>query len=119
MMPEPGRQKPRPYLRALADGAIEVLGGATLRADEVVAVDRRRHRHPLAAGHHELEDRHLARHVLQRHAIHAQLEDGLAALPLLALEIVGVRDEDLLAERERPAEQLASAREAVGHGGIE
>src|SRR6267143_1009343 len=94
-------------------------GGPALRADEVVAVDRRRHRDALAARHHELEDRHLARHVLQRHAVHAQAEDRLAALPRLRLEVVAMRDEDLLAQRERPAELLAGADETVGHGGIE
>ena len=57
-----------------------------------------RHRGLLLARLHELEERHLARSVLERHAIHAQAELRLAATPLLLVEIVGVSDQDLLAE---------------------
>src|SRR5207253_1179438 len=92
---------------------------AALRADQVIAVHGARHRGLLLARLHELKERHLARGVLERHAIHAQAELRLAATPLLLVEIVGVSDQDLLAEGECATEALAGPVQLGGHGFVE
>ena len=114
-----GRPEEVVDLVALADRALQILRGAALRADQMVAMERRRHGDALASRHHELEERHLPGDVLQRDAVHAQVEDRLAALPLLLLEIVAMRDEDFLRQRERATELAAGLREILRHGGVE
>ncbi len=106
-------------LVVLGDGALRVLRGAALRPDQVIAVHGARHRGLLLACLHELEERHLARGVLERHAVHAQAELRLAPTPLLLVEIVGVSDQDLLAEGQGPAEALAGPVQLGGHGFVE
>ena len=56
---------------------------------------------------------------LERDAVHPEPELGLAPGPLLGLEVVRVGDQDLLAERERPAEALAGPVEPGRHGFVE
>ncbi len=106
-------------LPVFLDGAREVVGGAGLGADQMVAVDRRRHGGALAAGHHELQERHLTRHVLQPDAVHAQAENRLPTLPLLRWPVPAVSGQDLLGQGERAAELPARLRETVGHRGVE
>jgi len=107
------------HLAILRDRPLHVLARSALRADEVIAVHGGRHRDLLPPRLHELEQRHLARRVLQRHAVHAQAELRLAPAPLLLVEVVGVRDEDLLGEGERAPEALASPVQLGGHGFVE
>jgi hypothetical protein len=57
--------------------------------------------------------------VLQADAVDAQSQDRLPALPALRREVVGVRDENLLGQRERPAEGAASTGKTVRHGGVQ
>ena len=91
MIPLPGPQNPMPYLRRHraeevvdllvgVDGDAEVDVGADLGLDEVVAVHGRRHGDLGQAGGHELQQRHLRRGVLHRHAI--GVEVGVAGAPL-------------------------------------
>ncbi len=89
MIPAPGFQKPMPYFaetlrEEVVDLAVLVERVApcpspapSLRLDQVVAVDRRRHRDARDPGLHELEERHLGRRVLHRDAVGPQLEVAL------------------------------------------
>ena len=68
----------------------QVLLRTHLGTDQVVAMDGARHGRLLLVGLHELQHGHLGRCVLHRHAIRTQGQHRLAALPGLAVEIVGV-----------------------------
>jgi hypothetical protein len=85
-------------LVVLGDRPAHVLGGARLRADQVVAVHGRGHRHAGLARLHELEERHLAGGVLHRDPVHAKPESGLATLPGLGRPVVDVTDQDFFAQ---------------------
>ncbi len=103
----------------LVHRAEQVLLGAHFGADQVVAVDRARHGRFLLVGLHELQHGHLGRRVLHRHAIRAKSQHGLAALPGLVVEIVGVRNEHLLGEGQAAAEFLSGLGKHVRHLRIE
>src|SRR5207249_9706671 len=90
-----------------------------LRPDQVVAVDGAGDGDPLLPCLDELQQRHLPGGVLERDAVDAQPELGLAPPPLLPVEVVGVGDEDLLGEGERTAEAAAGTGEPGGHGFVE
>ena len=69
-------------------------------------------------GGHELQQRHLRRGVLHRHPI--GMEVGVADAPLELLAGVGeVVDEDLLGQRQRPAEALAGSGDTLGERGVD
>ncbi len=124
-LPEPdavllrGRVQEVVDLAVLADGALHVLGRAALRPDQVVAVHRAGHRHLLLARLHELQQGHLAGGVLQGNPVHPQAELGLAPAPFLPGEVIGVRDQDLLGQREGAAEAPARLIELAGHGFVQ
>ena len=95
MMPEPGPQKPMPYLRRHGaeevvdllvgvDRDAEVDRGADLGLDQVVAVDRRGHGRLGQAGGHELQQRHLGGGVLHGDAVGVEVVVAAAPLDLLA-----------------------------------
>ena len=96
MMPAPGFQKPMPYfadtvlqevvdLAVGVDGDLQVLRGADLGLDQVVAVDRRGHRGLVEAGGHELEQRHLRGGVLHGDPVGVEVGVGSGPLELLAV----------------------------------
>ena len=129
MIPEPGFQKPMPYCADtvrrksytssfIVDAIFEVDAGALLRLDQVVAVDGRRHRDLVEPGGHELEQRHLRGRVLHRDAVGVEVGVRAPALEVLALGIAEVVDEDLLGERQRPAEAPATGRDPVGERAV-
>ena len=60
-------------LVVLVDGDLEVGTGTLVSADQVVAVHGRRYRHLGNSCLGELQQRHLGRSVLQRHAVRPQL----------------------------------------------
>src|SRR3990172_6158287 len=91
------------HLLVLPDRAPQVVGGARLGADQVVAVHGRGHRHARAPRLHELQQGHLRRRVLHRDPVHGEAQDRPAALPRLALEVPAVGDQDLLGPRQPPA----------------
>ena len=106
-------------LVVLGHRALHVLRGAALRADQVIAVDGAGHRHLLLPRLHELEQRHLSGGVLERHAVDAEAELRLAAAPLLSVEVVGVRNENLLGEGERTTEAFPGFVEFGRHGFVQ
>ena len=114
-----GRVEELVDLVVLGDRAVHVLGGAGLRADQVVAVHRGGHGDAGLARLHELEERHLAGRILHRDPVHAEPEGGLAALPGLRAPVVDVGDQDLLAEGERPVPLAAGTGETLRHRGVE
>jgi hypothetical protein len=102
-------------LLVLLDGPREVGGGARLRADQMVAVDGGRNGHARAPRLHELEQGHLGGGVLQSHAVHAQPEGRLAPIPGLCGEILGVRHQDLVGQREGPTQPLPCLIQTLAH----
>ena len=118
-MPEPGFQKPMPYLADTVreevvdlavgvEGDLEVDVGADLGLDEVVAVDGGRHGHLGQAGGHELQQRHLGGGVLHGDAVGVEVGVGCGPARCPGSRVAEVVDEDLLGEGERPAEALAA-----------
>ena len=114
-----GRVEELVDLVVLGHRPAHVLRRARLRADQVVAVDRRGHRNPGLVRLHELEQRHLAGRVLHRHAVDAEPEGGRAPLPGLGTPVVDVGDQDLLAERERAVPVAAGPGETLRHRSVE
>ena len=103
----------------LIDRAKEILLGAGLGSNQVVAMDRAGDRHLLLSGLHELQHRHLRRRVLHGDAVGAQGQHGLAPFPDLRVEIIGMRDQDLLAQRQRATECLPRFRQLLRHRGVQ
>ena len=85
------------------------------RLNEVVAVDRGRHRDSLTARLHELQHGRLAEHVLQHDAVRAKEEVALAGFHRLVLRIVRVSQQDLVGQGQRPAEPAPDDREIPLH----
>ena len=69
------------------------------------------------AGGHELQQRHLRGGVLHGDPVGVEVGVAAAALELLALRVAEVVDQDLLGERERPAEAL-DGRVATRSGSV-
>ena len=86
------------------------------RLDEVIAVDRRRHRDAEAPGLHELEHGGLPEHVLQDDAVGSEEQIALAGLHLLMLRIVEVSQQHLVGQSQGPAQSAADNREIALHG---
>ena len=101
------------------DRHAEVDRRADLRLDQVVAVDRRRDRRLRQPGGHELQQRHLGGGILHGDAVGVEVVVAGAALDLLVGGIGEVVDQDLLGERERPAEPLTTQRDPLGEAGID
>jgi hypothetical protein len=97
----------------------QVVVGALLGEDEVVAVHRARHRHLVEAGGHELEQRHLRGGVLHGDPIRTEVGVALAAGELLALGVEQVVHQDLLAQRERSSEPAAAERDPLGQPAVD
>lgn len=85
----------------------------------MIAVDGARHSDFLLACLHELQDGHLRGRVLHGHPIRAQSQHGLAALPDLGFQVVGVSHQDLFSECQGTAELRPGLGAGVGHFGIE
>ena len=129
MMPEPGPQKPMPYLADTereevvdllvgVDGNAEIDRGADLGLDQVVAVHGRGHGSLGETGGHELQQRHLGRGVLHGDAVGVEVVVGAAALDVL-VRIGEVVDQDLLGEREWTPEALASGGNTPREAGVD
>ena len=71
------------------------------------------------AGGHELQQRHLGGGVLHGDAVGVEVGVARAALEVLAVRVDEVVDEDLLGERQRPAEALAADGRPLGQGGVD
>ena len=92
-------------------GVREIRFSAFLRADEVIAMNRGGHAHGLTARAHELQQRHLRRRILHRHAVGTELAEILQPLQgLHGSRIVHVGIQDLLRQRQRPAQHLPDGR---------
>ena len=81
----------------------QIRFGALSGADEMVTMDGRRHAHGVAARAHELQQGHLGRRVLHRHAVGTELAEILQ--PLERPEVGGVVHvcvQDLLRQGKRP-----------------
>ena len=79
----------------------------------------RRHGDLGQAGGHELQQGHLGGGVLHGDAVGVEVGVALAAHEVLALRVEEVVEEDLLGERERPAEALAADGGALGERGVD
>ena len=101
-------------LGVLIVGDREIGDRADAGLDEVVAVDRARHRGGRQLGQHELQQRHLRGGVLHRHAVGAVVAVVLTAPRADRRHVIGVGEHHLLAERERPAEALTDHGEPLG-----
>lgn len=97
------------------DGPGEILGPSNLRLDQMVAVDGGGGLDAVHAGRHELQNGHLGGGILAGHAVGAQLEIRDAALDVLAVGVVEVRVQDLLAEGEGAVEAAAHDGEVLRH----
>ena len=64
-------------------GGIEILFGAMLSLDEVIAVDRGGNSRSLEARRHKLKEGHLCGGILHRDSIRLQFQVGLSSLDLL------------------------------------
>ena len=106
-------------LPILVDGAQQVLLGAALGPDQVVAMDRAGHRHPLLAGLHELQHGHLGGRILHGHPVRTQRQHRFAPLPDLGLPVVHVRNQDLFGQGEAAPELLPGPGHGVGHLPVE
>ena len=102
-------------LLVLGERFAEVALALDARLDEVVAVDRRRHRHRLAPRLAELQHRRLPEHVLQDDAVGTQEEIAASRLHLLVLRIVEVAQQDLVGESQRVTEPSAYDDEVALH----
>ena len=102
-------------LPVLLQGRSQIRRGTGARLDEVVAVHRRGDRDPLASRLDELQERHLRRGVLHRHAVGAQHQIAAARLEILAPRIVQVAQHDLLGQGERPFQAAPHGRQAPLH----
>ena len=114
-----GRVEELVDLVVLGHRPAHVLRRTRLRADEVVAVDRRGDRDPGLVRLHELEQRHLAGGVLHGHAVDAEPEGGRAPLPGLGTPVVDVGDQDLFAERQRAVPVAPGPGETLRHRSVE
>jgi hypothetical protein len=85
------------------------------RLDEVVAVDRGRHRDALPPRLHELQHRGLAEHVLQDDPVGAEEQVALAGFHLLALGVVGMTEQHLVGQGQRPAQPAPNDGEIALH----
>ena len=81
--------------------------------DEVVAVHGRGDLHLREPRAHELEEGHLGRRVLHGHPIDPELGVGVAPFEGLALGIGQVVEEDLLGQRDGPAQPPAGERDGA------
>ena len=125
LVDDPRPRLPESDAEAGADGAQEVVdlgvgveraaqvGGAVpLGLDEVITVDGGGHHDPVEAGHQKLEGDDLGQCVLEGDAVGIEVRVAAPALEPLGVRMAQMVDEDLLDERERPAEALP----AHGHG---
>ena len=101
-----GRHRPEELvdLAVAVEGELEVEVSAGLGQDEVVAVDRGRHRRLVEAGGHELQQRHLGRGVLHGDPVRVEVGVADAAVQPGVARRAQVVEEDLLGEGQRPAE---------------
>jgi len=88
------------------------------RLDQVVAVDRGRHRDAVAPGLHELEQPGLAQHILEHDAVGTQEEVALARHHVLALRVVQVPEQHLVRQGQRLAQAVAHDLEVLRHGRV-
>ncbi len=108
-LPEADSVLPRHGTQEVVDLGVDVerLGhvrrGADVGPDEMVAVDRRRDRHPRKARGHELEQRHLGHRVLHHHSVGSVVDVVESPLETDRLDFVGVGEEGLLREGQRPS----------------
>ena len=102
-------------LAALALGEVGVGERALERGDEMVAVDGGGDGGRGLARLHELEDGHLAGHVLQTDAVGAEVEVALAGEKVGVAGVVEVSEQDLLGVGERPSEAVAHGAEPLLH----
>jgi hypothetical protein len=93
-----------------------VLGRALMRLNQVITVNRARHRGLVATRRDELQDRHLRRRVLHRNAIGIQLEVRLARVEILLLRMREMPEQHLLRVGEWATEPLADDREVAFDG---
>jgi hypothetical protein len=114
-----GRAQEVVDLAVLGERGAQVGGAVDARLDQVVAVDRGRHRDALAAGLHELEHAGLAQHVLEHDAVGAQRELAVPDVELLALGIVEVAEQDLLGQGERAGQAPPHHFEVARHRGVQ
>jgi hypothetical protein len=96
----------------------EVFLGAGPGLDEVVAMDGRRDRHPGEAGQGELEERHLRRGVLHRHPVRTEVAVVDAPAEADGDGVVGMGEEDLLGQGQRPAQPLRTDAGRLGVSGV-
>jgi hypothetical protein len=85
----------------------------------MVAMDRRRHRHALAARLHELEHPGLAQHVLENHPVGPQLEVAAARHQLLVRGIIQMSQEDFFRQGQRPLQAAADDFDVALHRRID
>src|SRR5690606_4843240 len=95
-------------------GDLEVLERTDLGLDQVVAVHGGGDGGLVESGGHELQQRHLGGGVLHGDPVRVEVGVAAAALHLLALAVPEVVDQDLLGEREGPAEALTTDADGVG-----
>ena len=105
-------------LGVLVDRDGQVALDAELGADQVVGVDRAGHSRVVAAGQHELQDRHLRGGVLHGHAVRVEVHVALAAHRRRSRLAVHVGQQNLLGQRQRPAHQPAARRYPLRQSGI-
>ena len=110
------RAEKRVDLSVLAQRGPEIGQTLAARLDQVIAVDGRRHGDAIATGLHELQEAGLAEHVLEDDPVGAQREVALARRPGRRLRVVEVAEQQLVGERQRPADASAHDSEVPRHG---
>ena len=97
----------------------EILLGSHLGTDQMITMNRTRNRNLFLSRLHELQHGHLRSCILHRHAIRTEKQHGLATLPDLRIKVVGMRNQDLLSQRQRAPEFLPGLGDHVRHFGIQ
>jgi hypothetical protein len=109
-----GTQKVIDFL-VLGEGLAQIRGALDPRLDQVVAMDRRRHRDLVPPGLHELKQPGLPQHILEDDAIGTDEQIALAGLQLLVFGIVEMAEQDLVGQRQRPPQPAPDNRKVPRH----
>src|SRR5262249_34841970 len=102
-------------LLILGERFAEIALALDARLDQVIAVDRRRHRDRVAPCLPELEHRRLSEYVLEDDAIGTQEQITSPRLHLLMLGIVEMPQQDLVGKRQRAPEAPSDDGEIALH----
>ncbi len=102
-------------LLVLGERLAQIRGALDPRLDQVVAMDRGRHRDLVAPGLHELQEPRLPQHVLEHDAVGTDQQVALPRLQFLVFGIVEVPQQDLVGQCQRPSQPAPDNRKVPRH----